>query len=70
MKVVQFESGKYAIRRWFFGWQYKDLVNDEFWWRSSDRPMRNCTTNYLETAKQALGHWRVKKVLSKKELNV
>jgi len=30
MKIVEFENGTYAIRRWFiFGYQYLDLVTDK-----------------------------------------
>ena len=35
MKVVKFDDGMYAIRKWVWGtleYKYLDLENTEFWW--------------------------------------
>lgn len=37
MKIVKFRDGTYAIRRWFFGYQYLDTKGC-FLWRNIDHP--------------------------------
>jgi hypothetical protein len=34
-RIVKFKDGRFGIRKWsfgYFGYIFKDLVNDQFWW--------------------------------------
>ena len=46
MKIVKFNNGKYAIRKFsLFGWKYMDLRDDRsYWWHRSCEPYPNCLT--------------------------
>lgn len=41
MKIVKFNNGTYGIRRWFFGYQFKDLET-AFWWRVGSKWIMHC----------------------------
>ena len=31
IRIVQFKNGSYAVRRWYFGFEYLDQVSN-YWW--------------------------------------
>ena len=41
MKIVKFQNGSYGIRKWSFGYQYKDL-KDHFWWSLQSNHFKDC----------------------------
>ena len=48
MKIVKFKDGRYAIRKWFFGYQYLNL-NDVVRWVNRDyKWFHNCLTDDIE----------------------
>ena len=56
MRIVKFKNGKYAIRRWMFGWQYKDLRTpgnmSPWWWGRHENWFCDCVTDDLELVKR------------------
>lgn len=57
MKIVKFENGKFAIRKFtIFGWQYKDLRTGGLWWNQSSVWFSDCLGTYDECAKQFTGN--------------
>lgn len=53
MKIVKFKNGRYGIRRGFFGfYQFKDLRNQPYWWRKSNRYIYECQTHDFERVKE------------------
>lgn len=52
MKIVKFRNGNYAIRRWCFGWQYRDLRMSDglrpWWWGRNNQWFKDCVTDDLD----------------------
>lgn len=46
MRIVEFENGQFAIRKWrLFGWVYLDLGDKGFWWEQSSKWFHHCLTD-------------------------
>jgi ferritin len=54
VKIVRFKDGKYAVRRWFFGYEYLDLAPgwQHAWRTKTNHYFGDCLTNDLEHAKR------------------
>lgn len=51
MKLVQFENGKYGIRRGWLCYSYLDLVSKQvFWWVKSDGCFKDCQVTHQQEA--------------------
>ncbi len=45
--VVQFNNGKYGVRRWRFGWEYRSSTNS-YWWAKDSEYFQCCMLNTLD----------------------
>lgn len=56
MRLVEFENGKWGVRRFtpFVGFEYLDLDNTEDWWDRSDRFFCGCLADSREDALRAV----------------
>lgn len=65
MKIVQFEDGKWALRRfnfWGMCWEYRDLVSGRHWWPSSSPYIEDCLVSSEEDVRKKGHIYRVKQV--------
>lgn len=44
-KIVRFANGKFAVRRWFFGWEYLSLCGN-YWWPQSSACFPKCVGDF------------------------
>ena len=61
--VVEFPSGKFAVRKWMFGWKYYDnqrLKKHDYWWTSTEHD-KWFKVDTLEEAKLVLDVARLRK---------
>lgn len=49
--IVKFDNGKYAIRRGFYKYDYRDLKTDNLWWDRHSRHFEECLGS-LEECKE------------------
>jgi hypothetical protein len=58
--VVTRGDGKFAMRRWFFGWEFKDQINTSYNWRMSSRWFDHCWLEEKDKLRpQDIRTWRV-----------
>jgi len=41
MKIVKFKDGRYGVRRWSLGYEFKDF-SSTYWFRLSSRYINDC----------------------------
>ena len=55
MKIVQFKSGEYGVRKnLFFFYLYADMVHQGYWWARDSRYFRDCKTKDLSKVEKFL----------------
>jgi hypothetical protein len=64
--IVEFPSGRFAVRKWLFGWKYYDsqkFKKDDYWWDSDDNE-KFYKVESLEEAKLLLDVVKLRKQVS------
>ena len=64
--IVELNNAKFAVRRWWFGWEYKEhttFSNDNvYWWKWIEHTHRWCCVDTHEQAVALRDKVHVKKV--------
>jgi hypothetical protein len=72
--IVQFDNGKYAVRRWCVAWEYKEHITlsneDIYWWNTMEYAKRWCMVDTLEQAQALRDKVHVKKSNANKVVKV